>query len=223
MSPKLFEWPMRYLSPRAWVGKCRSESQYVTGPWPSPGRVAVCRPWFPAPAGATVFEDDDSEYTALRLFRPDVIAAPVVELRRVVHDVLSRAGRPPSPVRGFVALTGIGHRPLTMQDRDLIWLAFRTPVYAEFRDRTGRLLARECEAQCGLHIEGEGAVFSECPDDGKLRVALARGADGALELVDTGMEGRLTSEPCPCGSRAPRLADLWIDDEEIVPAYSATA
>jgi hypothetical protein len=76
----------------------------------------------------------------------------------------------------LIALTKPGEPLLTSAERDQLWRAFSVPVFEQLVNDNGDLLAAECEAHQGLH------------------------------LCVTELSGyALDSDPCPCGSRAPRL------------------
>ena len=72
-----------------------------------------------------------------------------------------------------------GARRLTENDRESLWRDFRLPVFEQIIGPSGDLLAAECEAHDGLHVES-----SDLP--------LER------ETVDR--------SPCPCGRTTPRIA-----------------
>jgi hypothetical protein len=67
---------------------------------------------------------------------------------------------------------------LTEARRDLLWRAFRVPVFEQIVSANGELLAAECEAHDGCHIES--AAFS-------------------YDL------SAITPEPCGCGRATPRI------------------
>jgi hypothetical protein len=67
---------------------------------------------------------------------------------------------------------------LTTEQRQRLWRAFRVPIFEQIIGGNGELLAAECEAHDGLHIEAP-----------KLRVA------GWF----------IESAPCGCGRNTPRL------------------
>jgi hypothetical protein len=97
-------------------------------------------------------------------FFPDLAAVPAAEARGRLTAV---AGTPGELARAAAA----GVRPrravfvLTRADefvseglREELWEAFQVPVYVLLVDRGGRILAWECEAQNGLHVEAGSAV-----------------------------------------------------------------
>ncbi len=68
---------------------------------------------------------------------------------------------------------------LTDSDRARLWQQFEVPVFEQVVDSAGKLLASECEAHLGLHIEVEGP----------------------FSLPDT----EFTSDLCGCGRSGARL------------------
>ncbi|MCW5978172.1 MAG: hypothetical protein KIT09_08840 [Bryobacteraceae bacterium] len=165
----------------------------IHGPWQVASRTAVLSPWFPVNGGARVF----FEFTPLALarFRPGVIAGPVEALRDLARRSMREGAVAPLPDFGLIAFTGRSRTPLTESDRDLFWRAFQAPVFEQYRDDRGRLLAAECEARQGLHILGEDAPR-------------------ALDAF------RLAHEPCACGLKSPRLV---VPPAEPIPLPKAAA
>jgi hypothetical protein len=43
-------------------------------------------------------------------------------------------------------------------ERDELWRLYQVPVFALLLDRTGCIVAWECEAQNGLHVEARGGI-----------------------------------------------------------------
>ncbi len=184
--------------------------------WRAPARVVLVGPWF-----------RDRESIVLPVFdiarlgrhRPEVIAAPVPVLRRLARATLSDTGCVPAPDLGLVALTGVFQTPLLPADRDLLWTAFRIPVYEQFRAPDGTLLAWECEAHSGLHIETSRVVFTPCQQTGELQVGFRCGGP----FRPTGFDARITDETCGCGCDQPRLVDLDVWKPAPAAAISAHA
>ena len=56
----------------------------------------------------------------------------------------------------MIALLHPDEPRLTEEDRERFWRAFRVPVFEQIIAETGHLLAAECEAHDGLHIETPG-------------------------------------------------------------------
>ena len=80
---------------------------------------------------------------------------PCAGLSGTLRD-LARAATAGARVRRMIfALHYPGSRFLSETERDRLWEVFQVPVCAVLLDRKGRLLAYECEAQSGLHVESQ--------------------------------------------------------------------
>ena len=91
---------------------------------------------------------------------------------------LTRAATAGASVRRMIFALHYPSSPfLSETERDQLWQVFQVPVCAVLVDRSGRLLAYECEAQAGLHV-GPQAPWSA---------------------------GVLESAPCECGRPGLRL------------------
>jgi len=77
-----------------------------------------------------------------------------------------------------IALESRGDPLLSMEERAWLWRAFRVPVFEQIIGPDGELLAAECEAHDGLHIEIPGLSWSGY---------------------------QLEMSPCGCGRKTPRL------------------
>lgn len=150
--------------------------QYPIAPAP---RTAVVVSWFSAGRFGRAFLASQS----IRVFRngwgpeaaafaPAAIAGTWEQLRS-----LERASVP-SLTHAVVVLWRPGQQRLTEADRDRLWDVFRVPVFEQVIGKSGELLAAECEAHDGLHLES-----SRLPTDN--------------EYVD--------ATPCPCGRRTSRI------------------
>jgi hypothetical protein len=68
---------------------------------------------------------------------------------------------------------------LSTAERAWLWRAFRVPIFEQIVEPDGELLASECEAHDGLHIEIPGLSWNGY---------------------------RIELSPCACGRKTPRLA-----------------
>jgi hypothetical protein len=106
-------------------------------------------------------------------FAPAAIAAPRDQLLG-----LAAVDKPPVFTHAVIALENPGDPLLSAAERLRLWRTFRVPVFEQIIGANGELLAAECEAHDGLHIETAGL-----PWDGY----------------------RLELAPCGCGRKTPRL------------------
>ena len=135
-------------------------------PQPAP-RCAILLPGFRSRSLVRVFPEGWNQEAAE--FAPQVIAATLPQLEALTGVCLTHAvivfRRPLEP-------------RLTDAERDRLWRAFHVPVFEQLIDERGNLLAGECEAHSGLHIESP---------------KLAAG------------DNEVDRSPCACGRSTPRL------------------
>jgi hypothetical protein len=84
----------------------------------------------------------------------------------------------PSLTHALIVLGRPGADRLTEENRDRLWRIFRVPVFEQIIGKSGELLAAECEAHDGLHVESSRLPIEP-------------------ENVD--------ASPCPCGRKTPRI------------------
>jgi len=162
--------------------------RYPSEPVP---RTAVLEPWFAAGGGdprIRVFRphqlEDDLE-NELGRFAPQAIAAS----RQRIEELARSAGalQKIAPTHAVVVLHRFLHGaagsgaihfvPLGAGDRERLWQDFRVPIFEQVIGPRGLLLATECEAHDGLHIESP----------------------------DLQTDGYVERSPCGCGRSTPRL------------------
>lgn len=154
-------------------------------------------PWFPPYA-----------WRGLEKFRPRVIAGPRPSLRKLCRHV--RAGNLDYSFldTAVYCLTHVGERPLTNDFRDELWDVFGLPLFELFVGGDGQVLARECEAHDGWHVNESAAEFTKLAGEPHL-VMTRKGARGRrFEAMGVGFSGDVTAEPCHCGLENPRLINL---------------
>lgn len=137
-------------------------------PIPPAPKTAVLLNGFRQTANIRVFENGWTEAAAT--FAPAAIAATLAQLRALPSTASVR--------NALIALVRPNDPPLSEEDREHLWRAFRVPVFEQRIDDSCNLLAAECEAHDGLHLESELS-----PREGEL----------------------LESTPCGCGRTTPRL------------------
>jgi hypothetical protein len=129
-------------------------------------------------------------------FYPGLTVTPAVECKGLcaglsgTFNELTRAATAGARARRMIfALHYPGTPFLSEAERDQLWHAFQVPVFAVLLDRDGQLLAYECEAQSGLHVE---------PD-----------APWSARVLETA--------PCECGRPGPRLLLASLPPRRIRP------
>ena len=148
----------------------------------------------------------------LEKFRAQCLAGPVTMLRRMAICVLNSGARFPSLRRPIVAYTGLPFGDtglLTDADRDQFWAAYHVAVDEHFLGHRHEVLAKECSARSGLHIDPIQAVFEVVnPESPELVITSLANSVFPVVRLASGFRGTLTEEPCACGLRGQRLLDL---------------
>lgn len=146
----------------------------------------------------------------MREFRAEALAGPVSALRRLANSVFNRGAYFPHLKRPIVAFTGLAssaRETFSDEDRDLLWRAFHVPVFEQFLGLDRELLAAECDAHYGMHIDMESALFQRA-EDGELLATSFNNLSAPIPKLATGLFGELTSDPCPCGKSGPRISGV---------------
>ena len=139
------------------------------------------------------------EWAELEAFRAHAIVGWSTDLQRLAELAQRRAIDLTSVDHAVFVLTCCGDRPVSDVSRVVLWQAFGVPVYELFVAPDGSLLASECEAHEGWHVE-EGVKFSVA------KCALLAETEDRNEIV-TGLTGRIETRRCECGRSGPRILD----------------
>jgi hypothetical protein len=167
----------------------KSVFRYPLDPAPRTAVLAACfrQARFPAKCPIRVFPHGWSEEVAA--FAPAAVAANREQLLG-----LSALERPPAFTHAVIVLESPGDAPLSIGEREQLWRAFRVPVFEQIIGPHGQLLAADCEAHDGLHVETPGPAW----------------AGYRLEL-----------SVCGCGRKTPRLVSaLPAERARSVAAYA---
>ena len=157
----------------------KSVFRYPLDPAPRTAVLAACfrQARFPARSPIRVFPHGWSEEVSA--FAPAAVAASREQLFG-----LAAVDRPPVFSHALIVLDSPGDAPLSMDERECLWRAFRVPIFEQIIGPRGKLFAAECEAHDGLHIETPGLLWADLQWPGY----------------------RLDPAPCGCGRKTPRLA-----------------
>jgi len=125
-------------------------------------------------------------------FRPATIAGSKAQLTALLGT------RPVSLTHALIVILRLGEKLVTEGERERFWRAFGVPMFEQIVDGSGHLLASECEAHAGLHVDA-----------------------AEVELKTFELEGyRLDETPCGCGRKSPRLRAAGQTDLDRVAAYA---
>ena len=149
-----------------WTGR-KAAFPYPVSPEP---RTAVLVPGFRPTGNVRVFPPGWGEQAAQ--FQPATIAGTREQLLALLGT------RVPSLTHALIVVLNPGSQRTSEGDRERFWRTFGVPLFEQVVGRSGKLLASECEAHDGLHIEHPGLSLN-------------------------GYE--LETAPCGCGRKTPRL------------------
>ncbi len=152
-------------------------------PVPPAPRTAVLQPWFRSSGAVRLCGANDWEE-----FQPGAIAATWPQFEALMRTKI------PALTHALIVLARPGEELLNVRQREQLWTAFRVPVFQQIVNRRGVLLAAECEAHDGLHIESAQVV-----------------AIGAA----------LDRTTCGCGRSAPRLK--LVEQPAPIPMWASAA
>ena len=147
-------------------------------------------------AGARYFAPE--RWSTLETFSPNVLAGSAAQLQRLVERVALRTVNVASVDHSVFVVTQLGDTPLTSRFRDQLWRQFNVPVYEVYVDESARILAFECEAQDGWHVQ-DGVRFASA--DGELLI------ERGVAMLRTGLNLRVEDGPCGCGREGTRLLE----------------
>jgi hypothetical protein len=158
-------------------------------PIPPAPPTAILVPWFGSHGDVRVFlRGWDAEAEACR---PAAIAGTWPQMESLLAR---KAGAPSidSLTHAMIVLARsedslLTDSLLTMDQRRQLWKAFRVPIFEQIIGKHGALLAAECEAHAGLHIESPASKF---------------------------VGWSIESGPCGCGRTTPRIGVERQTDEK---------
>jgi hypothetical protein len=158
---------------------------------------------------------------ALIKLRPTIVIGHHNALRRL-SELVTRQ-KIDFPVDGALfSLTRVGERPLLDTMREQLWQAFGVPVFEMYVTGNGIILASECEAHNGWHVNPQTACISKLV--GEPHVVLNRIGDSgkAFQALGMGFAADVTTDLCECGQATPRVVNLPTCDTQPV-AHSLPA
>ncbi|MCS6951426.1 MAG: hypothetical protein RMK57_10100 [Bryobacterales bacterium] len=168
-------------------------------PGPRPCRTALLRRW-----GRSAEFNLTSRLLAW--FPPDLLVGSARHLGRMAEAVQNQQCDPLRVNLAVVAWIGPEQGFLDEATRDLLWRTFQVPVFVQLVGPAGEILAWECEAHDGLHVESSQGIceFSA----GELLITSLVSMRRPVLRLRTGLTGAVTDAPCPCGVSSQRLTDL---------------
>jgi hypothetical protein len=192
-----------------------AEQKSISLPFPADHKVRIAQlTETPRFAGVVTFVPE--RWLELESFRPKVIVGYASELQRLAEQVDLGIVDLACVNHAIVVLTPCGSSPLSDVLRVVLWQSFGVPLFELFVGPDQTLLASECEAHDGWHLEPgvELGAFEE---------ELILDSPGNYGLR-TSLSGRVIKEPCPCGRETPRLMEIAaVRQRPLLRALSASA
>ena len=144
----------------------------------------------------------------LQTYSPQILIGSSEDLLKLAAHVEQSSLDLSQLDRAIFVLTDCRDIPLREAARAVFWQAFGIPVYELLLGGDGSLLAAECEAYEGWHIES-GITFSS--PGGQLWYRTRRGYSGG-----TGLTGTVEAQGCPCGRAGQRLLHVTMDFQDAI-------
>jgi hypothetical protein len=136
----------------------------------------------------------------LDAYRPRVLIGAAADLQRLVEQVSLGIVELASVDRALVVLTADRVAPLSDTARVSLWQGFGVPVFELYIGPDNRVLAAECQAHEGWHLEPD----TECWEH---NCELIFDSPGNYGLC-TGLAATIDSASCPCGKTTSRLLNI---------------
>lgn len=140
------------------------------------------------------------QWHELETYRPQVLVGPAPELQKFIEWVKLGVVDFKSIDHAIFVLIECGDKPLSDMSRVVLWQTFGVPVYELFVGAGGVLLASECEAHEGWHVQPY-ASFS-LSDEELVVKALSQ------KTHRTGLLGSIETAGCPCGRPGTRVLGI---------------
>jgi hypothetical protein len=177
-------------------------------PLPAASRTAVLMAGFKQGGGVRVFPE--LHRRTLARFRPNAIAGPISVLRRLAEAAEDRGAWVPHLTHSTIAFNIPQRSFLSQEAREISWRVFQVPVFGQFLGLARELLAWECEAHEGLHVETDNAIFETDAGEREpeLLVTSLINLRRPLLRLATGLTATMEHSVCGCGLTGPRLVGL---------------
>ncbi|HSU61979.1 MAG TPA: hypothetical protein VLI55_21900 [Bryobacteraceae bacterium] len=146
----------------------------------------------------TAFARDN--WQALESYQPGLLIGHAAELGELAESVRAGLIDLSSVDHAVFALTKCGDSPISDILRVLLWQCFGVPVYELLVTEDSELLAADCEAQEGWHLQ-PGMEASLLDREIVLRTP-------GIRALHTGLTAEIEAEGCPCGRITPRIMNV---------------
>jgi hypothetical protein len=177
-------------------------------PLPPPARTAVLMDGFWHRGGIQVFRQ--GRRSEIASYAPEALAGSVSELRLLAEAVENRGVCLPRLTHSVIAFVILRQGFLSDEVRELFWRVYQVPVFGQILSPGGGLLAWECEAHDGFHIDRDRTVFETRSGGSEPELLVTSLIDLRQPVIrmSTALTGRLEHSTCGCGYCGLRLMDL---------------
>ncbi len=152
----------------------------------------------------------------LESFRPHVLIGLIEDLERIAEQVALGIADLSSVDHAVLALTGCGEPPIDDKLRVVLWQTFGVPVFEILIAPDGAVLAADCEAHEGWHLQRNARATTF---DGELLIL-----QKTRHLIRTGLTGQIETGLCACGRATPRISGVQVySHADPLRALAATA
>lgn len=141
----------------------------------------------------------------LERYRPRVLLGSAADLERLAEQTRVGAIELSTVDHAIFILTQCTDKPASDTLRVILWQAFGAPIYELLIGDEGQVVASECEAHEGWHVEPSPS-FSTSSNEPVLD-------SPGWSLLPSGLFGLVETQPCPCGRQGMRVMNV----EQLVP------
>jgi hypothetical protein len=127
----------------------------------------------------------------MEAYRPGILIGHAARLKSLSEQIQNGSLDLSSVDHAVFVITNCGAAPITDTLRVLLWQSFGVPVYELVSAADGSMLAADCEAQDGWHVQ-PGVRAHQL--NGELLFETA-----GIKNLHTGLSAELISQPCACG------------------------
>jgi hypothetical protein len=168
-------------------------------PFPASPKLRVAQ-LSPGPRFDSVSPFTPERWLELEAYRPRVLIGEAAALERLLEQLQLGMLDLACVDRALVVLTHYRARPMSDTSRVALWQGFGLPIFELYLGPDNGLLAAECGAHEGWHLEPgidcwyhNDELILDSPGNYGLR---------------TGLSATLESAACPCGQTTPRLVNM---------------
>ena len=169
----------------------------------------------PGPRFDSVAPFTPERWFELEAYRPRALAGETADLEFLLEQVQFGMLDLTSIDRAVLVLTRYRARPMSDISRVTLWQGFGVPTFELYLGPDNSLLAAECEAHEGWHLEAgvecwghDGELILDSPGNYGLR---------------TGLTATVEEAACPCGRTTPRLVNIEAMERPALPRRLAAS